>query len=163
MGRPTSPETSSGSAEGALRLGDRTSDPLYLAYHDEEWGVPVHDDRHLFELLVLEGAQAGLSLVDDPAQARGLPAGVRRASTPRRSRGSRDRDVERLLADPGIVRNRLKVDVGGRQRPRACSRCSEEHGSLDDYLWYFVGGEPIVGPLEAPRRSSGRDATSRRA
>ena len=117
--------------------------PLYLAYHDEEWGVPVHDDTHLFEMLTLEGAQAGLSWSTILSKREGY----RRAFAgfePTKVARFTPAKVERLLQDPGIVRNRMKVEsaVNNAARVRDVQR---EHGSLDAYLWSFVGGEPIVG------------------
>jgi len=114
-----------------------------LAYHDEEWGVPSHDDRHLFEMLTLEGAQAGLSWSTILRKREGYrkafagfdPAKVARFGP---------KDVERLLADPGIVRNRLKVESTITNAGRVLE-VQEELGSLDAYLWGFVDGEPIVG------------------
>jgi DNA-3-methyladenine glycosylase I len=113
-----------------------------LAYHDEEWGVPAHDDRHLFEMLTLEGAQSGLSwktILDKREGYRRAFAGF----DPVKVAAFRTAKVERLLADPGIVRNRLKVasTVGN---ARAVLAVREELGSLDAYLWSFVGGRPIV-------------------
>jgi DNA-3-methyladenine glycosylase I len=114
-----------------------------LAYHDREWGVPSHDDRHLFELLVLEGAQAGLSWSTILRKRDGYrrafadfdAATVARFGT---------KDVERLLADPGIVRNRLKVESAIANAGRVLE-VREERGSFDGYLWDFVDGEPLVG------------------
>ncbi len=117
-------------------------DPLYLAYHDEEWGVPSHDDRQLFELIVLEGAQAGLSwstILRKREGYRNAFAGF----DPERVARFDTRDVERLLADSGIVRNRLKVESAV-ANARATLAVREELGSLDAYLWSFVGGRPIV-------------------
>jgi DNA-3-methyladenine glycosylase I len=118
-------------------------DELMLAHHDEEWGVPSHDDRHLFELLTLEGAQAGLSWSTILRKREGY----RRAFAdfdPQVVAGFTSKDVERLLADPGIVRNRLKVES-----TIANAQCVLDvqgtHGSFDAYLWSFVDGEPIVG------------------
>jgi DNA-3-methyladenine glycosylase I len=114
-----------------------------LAYHDDEWGVPSHDDRHLFELLTLEGAQAGLSW----ATILRKRAGYRRAFAgfdPQAVAGFGTRDVERLLGDAGIVRNRLKVESTV-ANARAVLALQEELGSLDAYLWGFVEGAPIVG------------------
>src|SRR6266699_2103975 len=118
------------------------SSTLYLEYHDTEWGVPAHDDRRLFEFLILEGAQAGLSwatILNKRPHYRRLfaefdPVRVARF-TPAR--------VERLMKDPGIVRNRLKVNsaVGN---ARAFLRVQAEFGSFDRYLWPFVGGEPRI-------------------
>ena len=120
-----------------------TTDPLYLAYHDEEWGVPSHDDRHLFELLTLEGAQAGLSWATILRKREGYRAafaGFDPASVARFG----SRDVERLLADPGIVRNRLKIESAVNNARRVLE-VQDELGSLDAYLWRFVDGAPIVG------------------
>ena len=117
------------------------SDPLMVAYHDEEWGVPERDERALFELLTLEGAQAGLSWSTILRKREGY----RRAFEgfdPERVARFRTRDVERLLADPGIVRNRLKVEstVNNAQR---LLELRDEVG-FGDYLWSFVDGEPRV-------------------
>jgi DNA-3-methyladenine glycosylase I len=117
-------------------------DPAYLAYHDEEWGVPSHDDCHLFEMLVLEGAQAGLSWSTILHKREGYrrafagfdPAKVARFTPVR---------IERLLADPGIVRNRLKVESAV-DSANATLAVQREFGSLDAYLWTFVGGTPVV-------------------
>jgi DNA-3-methyladenine glycosylase I len=118
-------------------------DELMLAHHDEEWGVPSHDDRHLFELLTLEGAQAGLSW----STILHKREGYRRAFAdfdPQVVASFTSKHVERLLADPGIVRNRLKVES-----TIANARCvldvQGSHGTFDAYLWSFVDGEPIVG------------------
>jgi DNA-3-methyladenine glycosylase I len=114
-----------------------------LAYHDEEWGVPSHDDRHLFELLTLEGAQAGLSWSTILRKR----DGYRRAFAgfdPALVATFTDRDVERLLGDPGIVRNRLKVESTV-ENARRLLELVPERGSFADYLWTFVGGEPVVG------------------
>lgn len=113
------------------------------AYHDEEWGVPSRDDRHLFEMLTLEGAQAGLSwstILRKRDGYRRLFADFDPASVARFS----ERDVERLLQDPGIVRNRLKVESTVVNAGRVLE-VQAEQGSLGAYLWDFVGDEPIVG------------------
>jgi DNA-3-methyladenine glycosylase I len=137
--------------------------PLSAAYHDAEWGVPVHGDRVLFEFLTLEGAQAGLSWETilkkresyREAFADFDPARVARF-TPAR--------VERLLRNPGIVRNRLKVvsTVGNAKAFRAVQR---EFGSFDSYVWAFVGGAPCVNRRrklqEVPARTPESDAISR--
>ena len=114
------------------------SDPLYLAYHDEEWGVPSRDERHLFEMLVLEGAQAGLSWSTILRKREGYRKAFANFDAERVARFSQ-RDVERLLRDPGIVRNRLKVESAVNN-----ARCVLELESLSEYLWSFVGGEPRV-------------------
>jgi DNA-3-methyladenine glycosylase I len=142
MGRPTSPATTS-NAPPRCGWASIANDPLYLAYHDEEWGVPSRDDRHLFELLVLEGAQAGLSWSTILHKREGYRRAFAGFDAERVARFGK-RDVERLLADPGIVRNRLKV-TAAIDNARCVLAVQEEHGSLADYLWAFVGGEPIVG------------------
>jgi DNA-3-methyladenine glycosylase I len=114
------------------------ADPAYLAYHDEEWGVPSHDDRHLFEMLTLEGAQAGLSWATILHKREGYRQAFANFAADKVARFTQ-RDVERLLADPGIVRNRLKVES-----TVVNAKCVLELDSLDRYLWGFVG-EPIVG------------------
>ncbi|MBB6592901.1 DNA-3-methyladenine glycosylase I [Ralstonia solanacearum] len=117
-------------------------DPLMIGYHDTEWGTPSHDDRHLYEMLVLEGAQAGLSwqtILRKRARYQEVfdgfdPARVARF-TPAR--------IEALLADPGIVRNRAKVEAAV-VNARKVLEVQDEAGSLDGFLWAFVGGRPIV-------------------
>jgi DNA-3-methyladenine glycosylase I len=137
--------------------------PLGIAYHDAEWGVPVHDDRILFEFLTLEGAQAGLSwetILNKREAYRDAflgfdPARVARF-TPAR--------VERLLRNPGIVRNRLKIDSTV-LNARAVLAVQRECGSLDAYLWAFVDGRPRVNRWrtleEVPARTPESDALSR--
>ena len=146
-----------------VRCGWSLSDPLLVAYHDEEWGNPVHDDRTLFEFLLLEGAQAGLSwlTVLRKREAYRLafedfdPAKVARFDA---------RRIERLLQNPGIVRNRLKVE-SARKNARAFLKVQEEFGSFARYQWQFVGGEPLQnrpGSMgEVPPRTELSDALSR--
>ena len=116
----------------------REDDPLYVAYHDDEWGVPSHDERHLFEMLVLEGAQAGLSWSTILHKREGYRRAFSGFDVEAVARFG-PRDVERLLADPGIVRNRLKVES-----TVANARAAIEAGGLDELLWSFVGGSPWV-------------------
>ena len=137
--------------------------PLGIAYHDAEWGVPVHDDRLLFEFLILEGAQAGLSwetiLKKRDAYRKAFsgfdPAIVARFTASR---------VDRLLRDPGIIRNRLKIQsaIGN---AKAFLAVQDEFGSFDTYAWRFVGGKPRVNRWKAiqevPARSAESDAFSR--
>jgi DNA-3-methyladenine glycosylase I len=114
-------------------------DPLYASYHDEEWGTPSHDDRHLFELLVLEGAQAGLSWSTILRKREGY----RRAFAGFDARAVAvfgDADVDRLLEDAGIVRNRAKIESAIENARRVL-----ELDSVADYVWGFVDGAPIVG------------------
>jgi DNA-3-methyladenine glycosylase I len=117
-------------------------DPRYLAYHDREWGTPSHDDRHLFEMLVLEGAQAGLSWSTILNKRDGYRAAFAQFDPPAVSRFDR-RKIERLLRDPSIVRNRAKVESAV-ANARATLVVQSEVGSLDAYLWSFVGGAPVV-------------------
>jgi DNA-3-methyladenine glycosylase I len=118
-------------------------DPLYVAYHDEEWGTPSRDERHLFEMLVLEAAQAGLSWSTILHKREGYRLAFAGFDPEQVARfGPADR--ERLLADPGIVRNRLKVDSAIENARRVV----ELEGDLVDLLWSFVAGAPIVGRWE---------------
>ncbi|HEV7837492.1 MAG TPA: DNA-3-methyladenine glycosylase I [Gemmatimonadaceae bacterium] len=137
--------------------------PLSIAYHDAEWGVPVHDDRILFEFLTLEGAQAGLSwetILRKRDSYRDAFAGFDPARVARFTPAK----VERLLQNPGIVRNRLKV-VSTVQNAKAFRVVQREFGSFDAYIWTFVGGEPRVNGRrslsEVPPRTSESDAVSR--
>jgi DNA-3-methyladenine glycosylase I len=116
------------------------ADPAYVAYHDEEWGVPSHDDRHLFEMLVLEGAQAGLSWSTILRKREGYRRAFAGFDVELVARFG-PRDVERLLGDPGIIRNRLKVESSV-ANARAVLAVREEFGSLDSYVWTFVDGHP---------------------
>jgi DNA-3-methyladenine glycosylase I len=124
-------------------------DPLYVTYHDEEWGTPSRDERQLFEMLVLEGAQAGLSWSTILHKREGYrrafagfdPAVVARYGAP---------DVERLLADSGIVRNRLKI-ASAIDNAGAVLEVQAEVGSLATYLWSFVGDQPKVGRWQTVR------------
>ena len=118
-------------------------DPLYVAYHDDEWGVPSRDDRHLFELLTLEGAQAGLSWSTILRKREGYRAAFAGFDAEAVARFGR-RDVTRLLNDPEIVRNRLKIESAVNNAARVLE-VREEFGSLGAYLWQFVDGSPIVG------------------
>jgi DNA-3-methyladenine glycosylase I len=135
------------------------ANPLYVAYHDEEWGVPSHEDPHLFELLTLEGAQAGLSWAMILRKREAYRAGFAEfdPSTVARFDGG---DVERLLRDPGIVRNRLKVESAVNNARRVLD-LQDEFGSLDSYLWRFVGGSPIVGRWRAVHDIPAETAESR--
>jgi DNA-3-methyladenine glycosylase I len=116
-------------------------DPLYQAYHDEEWGVPVHDDRLLFEFLVLEGAQAGLSWLTILRKREGYREAFARFH-PEVVAAFGPADVERLVTDPGIVRNRLKIQ-SAIDNARAFLSVQEEFGSFDAYVWGLVDGETI--------------------
>jgi DNA-3-methyladenine glycosylase I len=139
------------------------SDPLSIRYHDEEWGVPVWDDRRLFEFLILEGAQAGLSwmtILRKRERYRAVFAGFDPARVARYSRAK----IETLLRDPGIVRNRLKVGSAV-TNARAFQAIQEEFGSFAAYQWRFVDGRPIQNRWrktgEVPARSPRSDAFSK--
>lgn len=149
--------------EAMTRCAWAESDPLYLRYHDAEWGVPLHDDRRLFEMLILEGAQAGLSWI---TILRKRPA-YRRAFdrfNPRRVARYDARKTRALLADAGIVRNRLKIEAAVRNA-RAFLAIQNEFGSFDAYVWRFVGGDPRrnrwTSLKQIPPRTPESDAMSR--
>lgn len=122
-------------------------DPLYIRYHDEEWGVPVHDDRKLFEFLILEGAQAGLSWITILRKRENYrrlfaefdPKKVAQFST---------KDFERLMQDAGIVRNRLKIE-STITNAQAFLKVQKEFGSFSKYSWEFVEGKPIQNKLKS--------------
>ena len=137
--------------------------PEYMAYHDDEWGRPVHDDRVFFEFLVLEGAQAGLSwstILAKRANYRRLFAGFDPAKVARFTPAR----VEKLLANPGIVRNRLKVE-GTVRNAKAFLEVQESFGTFDQYVWPFVGGKPIVNRPKTlksvPAKTNESDALSK--
>jgi len=114
---------------------------IYEDYHDREWGVPVHDDRHLFEMINLEGAQAGLSWLTILKKRESYRAAFANFEAARIARFD-DRKVAQLLANPGIVRNRLKV-AATIQNAKAFLVVQKEFGSFDRYIWQFVKGQPI--------------------
>ena len=117
------------------------TDELYFKYHDREWGVPSHDERHLFEMLILEGAQAGLSWSTILRKRDSYCAAYDRFDPEKIARYTQ-RDANRLLANSGIVRNRLKV-AASIQNAKAFLTIKEEFGSFDRYIWRFVDGRPI--------------------
>lgn len=139
------------------------SGELSIRYHDEEWGVPVHDDRTLFEFLILEGAQAGLSwstILNKRENYRRAFDGFDPARVARYDR----RKIERLLRDPGIVRNKLKI-ASTVANAKAFLRVQEEFGSFDKYIWQFVGAKPWINSpksmKQVPARTSDSDAMSK--
>jgi DNA-3-methyladenine glycosylase I len=139
------------------------SDPLYVAYHDQEWGVPVHDDRRLFEFLILDGAQAGLSWLTILKKRENYRRAFHAFEIERIARYDAA-DAARLLADAGIVRNRLKIEaaIGN---ARASLAVQDEFGSLDAYFWRFVDGRPLRNTwctlAEVPAHTPVSDAMSR--
>ncbi len=139
-----------------------STDPLYIRYHDEEWGVPVHDRRHLFEMLILEGAQAGLSWLTVLRKREGYRA-VFDGFDPETLARWDARRVARALSDARIVRNRLKVESTV-TNARAFLAIEEQLGSFDAFAWSFVGGSPIVsrpGPGEIRATTRESDALSK--
>jgi DNA-3-methyladenine glycosylase I len=145
------------------RCGWCGSDPLYVAYHDREWGVPVVDDRVLFEFLLLEGAQAGLSWSTILRKREGYRRAFAGFDPARVARFDRRR-IEKLLADPGIVRNRLKVESAV-SNAAAFLAVQEAHGSFAAYIWDFVDRRPIQNRwralAELPARTPLADAISK--
>jgi DNA-3-methyladenine glycosylase I len=134
----------------------------YIRYHDVEWGVPVHDDRTLFEFLILEGAQAGLSW-STILNKRENYRHAFDAFDPERVAQYDRKKIRALLADPGIVRNKLKI-ASAIQNAKAFLRVQEEFGSFDRYVWQFVGGKPKVNPWKVrklPARTPESDAMSK--
>lgn len=146
-----------------IRCAWVSDDPLYVAYHDREWGVPVHDDRTLFEFLILEGAQAGLSWITI----------LRKRENYRRALDGFDvhtianydaAKVRALLADPGIVRNRLKI-AATIQNAKSFLDVQKEFGSFDAYIWKFIGGKPLLSDwqtiADAPAKTPQSDLMSK--
>ena len=122
------------------------ADPLYLDYHDREWGAPLRDDRALFELLLLEGFQAGLSWLTVLKRRESMRRAFQ-GFDPEALAALTDADLARLLADPGIIRNRLKV-AAARSNARACLALRDKGTGLADFLWGFVDGRPVVNRFE---------------
>lgn len=118
-----------------------TDDPLYIAYHDQEWGLPVHDDQLLFEFLILEGAQAGLSWLTILKKREHYRKAFD-AFDPEKVAAYSEHDIERLMHDSGIVRNRLKIK-SAIKNAQGVLKIQEEFGSFDTYLWAYVKGRPI--------------------
>lgn len=148
--------------DGLPRCAWALGSDLERAYHDEEWGVPAHDDRTLFEFLVLEGAQAGLSWLTILKKRQGYRQAFA-GFDPEKVARFTEEDVARLLLDPSIVRNRLKV-AGAVTNARAFLRVREEFGTFDAYIWRFTGGSPVQNAWrdlrEVPARTELSDAMS---
>ena len=119
-----------------------TNDPLYIRYHDQEWGVPVYDDRLIFEFLILEGAQAGLSWLTILKKRENYRVAFDHFD-PQRVAHYDENKIEQLLSNPGIVRNRRKVE-SAINNARAFLEVQNEFGSFAEYIWRFVGGKPII-------------------
>lgn len=142
---------------------DWAKSDLMVAYHDDEWGRPVHDDRRLFEFLILEGAQAGLSWETILKKREAYRAAFDQFDPAKVARYDAKR-VAKLLANEGIVRNRLKI-ASAVQNAKAFLAAQEEFGSFDAYVWRFVGGRPIVNAWrtmkDLPARTAESDAMSK--
>jgi DNA-3-methyladenine glycosylase I len=139
------------------------NNPLYVAYHDEEWGVPVYDDQKLFEMLILEGAQAGLSwetVLNKRAHYRRAFQGFDPVAVAKMS----DEALESLLQDTGLIRNRLKI-YSARKNALAFLNIQKEFGSFKDYIWAYVDHTPIINrpkaPADVPARTSLSDHISK--
>lgn len=117
-------------------------DPLYQRYHDEEWGIPSYDDQHLFEMLILEGAQAGLSWITILRKRENYRKAFDNFDAKKMARYS-EKKIEKLLLDPGIVRNRLKVKAAV-TNAKLFLDIQKQQGNFSDYIWSFVGGKPII-------------------
>ncbi|MFD0716494.1 DNA-3-methyladenine glycosylase I [Paenibacillus sp. GCM10027626] len=148
--------------DDVARCGWVNNDPLYISYHDHEWGVPLHDDRKLFEMIILEGAQAGLSWYTV----------LKKRETYRKAFDDFDVDkvaaydeekLAELLNNPGVIRNRLKI-AAAVNNAQAFIKVREQFGSFDQYIWRFVDGEPILNHWkelrEVPARTDISDQMS---
>ncbi len=144
-------------------FGNKPGQVIYAEYHDTEWGIPVHDDRHLFEMLILEGAQAGLSWETILKRREGYRAAFHDFD-PVKVASMTDQDLTKLCEDASIIRNRLKI-FSARQNAQAFLQIQKEFGSFDAYLWGFVKGMPIQNHwqsfAETPVTSSESDALSK--
>lgn len=149
--------------ESPTRCAWCSSDPLYQAYHDQEWGVPSHDDRHLFEMLLLEGAQAGLAWITILKKREGYRAAFDGFDPERIARYDDAKKAE-LMANAGIVRNRLKIEAAV-TNARAYLALREAGSTLDAFLWRYVEGRPLqnrwASLREIPPRSALSDAMSK--
>jgi DNA-3-methyladenine glycosylase I len=156
--KPGGPSPKQRSRSAATRCAWCGADPLYVAYHDEEWGVPVHDDRTLFEFLVLEGAQAGLSWITILRKRAAYRAAFE-GFDPKVAARFDERKLAALLADPGIVRNRLKL-ASAVTNARAFLAVQEAFGSFASYQWRFVEGRPAQNTWKTLRDVPARTPTS---
>ncbi len=147
---------------GLRRCEWSESDPLYIRYHDTEWGVPLHEDRKLFEFLTLEGAQAGLSWLTILKRRREYRKAFENFD-PETVSGYGQDDITRLMANKGIIRNRLKIN-STISNAKAFVKVQKEYGSFDNYIWDFVNGKPIINRWlrmgQVPSRSKESDLLS---
>jgi DNA-3-methyladenine glycosylase I len=144
-------------------FGGAPGKEFYAEYHDHEWGIPVHDEHRLFEMLILEGAQAGLSWETILKRREGYRKAFYHFDPPKVA-GMSDEELENLLKNPEIIRNRLKV-FGARQNAKAFLNIQQEFGSFDRYVWNFVKGQPIRNHWkqlrDIPARTTESDALSK--
>ena len=151
------------SGKDVVRCGWSTSDPLYIEYHDKEWGYPLHDDQKLFEMLILEGAQAGLSWITILKKRDNYRKAFNNFDPVKISKYD-DEKIKKLLENPGIIRNRLKIN-GTVKNAKAYLQVKKEFGSFDKYIWQFVNGKPIVNKRkslkEVPAKTAESDAMSK--
>ncbi len=131
------------------RCGWATNDPLYIDYHDKEWGVPVHDDKKLFEMLLLEGVQAGLSWITILKKRENYRKAFDDFNAIKISNYNQDK-IDQLLDNAGIIRNKLKVNAAV-QNAKSFLEVQKEFGSFDKYIWQFVGGKPRVNSFKSLR------------
>ena len=129
------------------RCGWSTGDPLYIKYHDEEWGTPLHDDRKLFEMLILEGFQAGLSWITILRKRENFREAFDNFDAKKIAAYDK-RKINSLLKDEGIVRNRLKIEAA-RTNAKAFLRIQKEFGSFNKYIWQFVNNKPIKNKFKS--------------
>ncbi len=145
------------------RCGWSTNDPLYIAYHDEEWGVPVHDDQKLFEMLILEGAQAGLSWITVLRKRENYRKAFNNFDAKKIIKYDSEK-IKKLLQNEGIIRNRLKI-AATIQNAKCFLEVQKEFGSFDKYIWQFVGGKTIKNEWkvlkEIPAKTAESDAMSK--
>ena len=157
------PATEPEKADKKPRCAWCLSDPLYVCYHDDEWGRPVHDDRLLFEFLILESFQAGLSWLTVLKKRENLRHAFAGFDADKIARFDQ-RKVERLMQDAGIIRNRLKIEAAV-NNARRFKEVQKEFGSFDKYVWGFTGGKTVVNkprtPGDIPATSALSDAMSR--
>lgn len=144
-------------------FGNGPGKEFYAKYHDEEWGIPVHDDRHLFEMLILEGCQAGLSW-EIILKKREAYKKYFHNFDPKKVSKMSDEELQQLRKNPEIIRNRLKIEAA-RKNAKAYLEIQNEYGSFSSYVWQFVGGEPIINQWkklqDVPCTSSESEALSK--
>lgn len=125
-------------------------DPIYVKYHDSEWGVPVYDDKKLFEFLILEGAQAGLSWITILKRRTGYRKAFANFNVKKVAQFNKKR-IEKIMKDPGVIRNRLKIESAV-TNAKAFIQVQKEFGSFSNYQWQFVGGKPLVNKFRLGKK-----------